>query len=85
MEGNKITRFPGMYDLDMDKELYLVFKTEISEEKFNAISGNLGYVFPDGQVIQKGSKFYLLGDVEGFEEVVKERLKAMNIEYPTGH
>ena len=61
---NKVTEFPGMYDEDLKKELYLLAEEEITEAQYNAIKEGYGVTGPDFQVIKgDNGKFYLKGDM----------------------
>lgn len=62
--NNVIHEFPGMYDEDMNKELYLLAEDEITEKQYNAIKEGYGVTGPDFQIVEKGGKFYLKGDMD---------------------
>lgn len=74
MAENKVTRFPGVLDPDMNTELYLVEEEEITEEQFTAIKEGYGVTGPDFQVVEKNDSFFLKGDMD-----IKEVEKAVNI------
>ena len=74
MAENKVTRFPGVLDPDMNTELYLVEEEEITEEQYNAIKEGYGVTGPDFQVVEKNDSFFLKGDMD-----IKEVEKAVNI------
>ena len=61
---NKITEFGGVYDEDMNTELYLLAEAEITKDQYEAIKEGYGVTGPDFQVIEKGGKYYLKGDME---------------------
>lgn len=61
---NVIHEFPGVYDEDMNKELYLLEKEEITEAQYNAIKEGYGVTGPDFQIIKDGEKYFLKGDME---------------------
>ncbi len=61
---NRVTEFPGMYDEDLKKELYLLAEEEITEAQYNAIKEGYGVTGPDFQVVKADDgKFYLKGDM----------------------
>lgn len=62
MEENKITKFPGVYDPDMNTPLYLLAKEEITEAQYNAIKAGYGVTGPDFQITKEGAKYFLRGD-----------------------
>lgn len=64
MAENKVTKFPGVLDADMNTELYLVVEEEITEDEFNTIKEGYGVTGPDFQIVEKGGKFFLKGDME---------------------
>lgn len=64
MAENKVTKFPGVLDPDMNTELYLVVEEEITEEQFTAIKEGYGVTGPDFQIVEKGGKYFLKGDME---------------------
>lgn len=70
MAENKVTKFPGVLDADMNTELYLVFEEEITEEQFNAIKEGYGVTGPDFQIVEKNDSFFLKGD-QDIKEVEK--------------
>lgn len=74
--NNVIHEFPGMYDDDMNKELYLLAKDEITEAQYNAIKEGYGVTGPDFQIVKKGGKFYLKGDMDiaAIKEIVDSYL-----------
>lgn len=61
---NVIHEFPGVYDEDMNTELYLLTEEEITEEQYNAIKEGYGVTGPDFQIVQRGEKYFLKGDME---------------------
>lgn len=62
MAENKITRYPGILDYDMNKELYLIPEQEITEDECEVIKEYLGVTGPGRQVIEKNGGFYLKSD-----------------------
>lgn len=62
MAENRITKFEGVYSDDLDRELYLLNKVEITEDQFTAVKETLGITGPGRQVIAEGEKFFLLSD-----------------------
>ena len=70
MAENKVTRFPGVLDADVNTELYLVFEEEITEEQYNAIKEGYGVTGPDFQIVEKNDGFFLKGD-QDIKEVEK--------------
>ena len=70
MAENRVTKFPGVLDADMNTELYLVFEEEITEEQFNAIKEGYGVTGPDFQIVEKNDSFFLKGD-QDIKEVEK--------------
>lgn len=76
---NKVTEFPGMYDEDLKKELYLLAEAEITEAQYNAIKNGYGVTGPDFQVIKgDDGKFYLKGDMS--IDAVKAVVDALIVE-----
>lgn len=61
---NVIHEFPGVYDEDMNTELYLLTEDEITEEQYNAIKSGYGVTGPDFQIVKRGSKYFLKGDMD---------------------
>lgn len=68
--ANVIHEFPGVYDEDMNTELYLLFEEEITEEQYNAIKSGYGVTGPDFQIVEKNGGYYLKGDMD--IDVIKE-------------
>lgn len=64
MAENRVTKFPGVLDPDMNTELYLVVEEEITEDEFNTIKEGYGVTGPDFQIVEKGGSFFLKGDME---------------------
>ena len=61
---NVIHEFPGVYDEDMNTELYLLTEDEITEEQYTAIKTGYGVTGPDFQIVKRGSKYFLKGDMD---------------------
>lgn len=82
MAENKITKFPGVLDPDMNTELYLVVEEEITEAQFNTIKEGYGVTGPDFQIVKKGGKYFLKGDmeIEGVKEAVNVALESKGLE-----
>lgn len=84
--NHKVTKFPGMYDKDMNTDLYLLFEKTISKAQYDCIKENLNVVFPDGQILDKGDGTYIMRadqeDVGAVEESVKATLAERGVEYP---
>ena len=65
MENENVVHvFPGVYDKDMNTELYLETEAEITEAQYNAIKEGYGVTGPDFQILKKGSKYFLKGDMD---------------------
>lgn len=76
---NKITKFAGMYDKDMNEEMYLLPEAEITEAQYNAIKDNLGVYGPGRQVvIRHDGKFILKSDESS--EAAKARIDMILVE-----
>lgn len=83
---NVIHTFGGMYDADMNVELYLLAEKEITKAQYECVKENLGVYGPGRQVILRGDgKYYLKADEEASvaEERIKAELKEMDVEYPS--
>lgn len=75
MENNVIHKFPGVYDPNLNEELYLPVKTEIISTQYTMIKTYLGVTGPGRQVVTEGSKYFLLTDEEyaaGRARIVEE-------------
>lgn len=70
---NVIHKYEGQYDPDMNKELYLLTEVEIQKTEYDRIK-EYGVTGPDFQIITRGSKYFLKGDmdVESLKKVVNE-------------
>lgn len=62
MAENVIHEFPGVYDEDMNTDLYLLVEEEITEAQYNAIKETYGVTGPDFQIVKRGAKFFIKGD-----------------------
>lgn len=62
MAENKVTEYPGVYDENMNTELYLLTEAEITEEQYTAIKEGYGVTGPDFQIVEKDGSYYLKGD-----------------------
>jgi hypothetical protein len=82
MAENKVTKFPGVLDTDMNTELYLVVEEEITEDQFNTIKEGYGVTGPDFQIVEKGGKFFLKGDmeIEAVKDAVNVALESKGLE-----
>lgn len=75
--NNVIHKFPGMYDEDMNTELYLLPEVEITEEQYNMIKEYLGVMGPGRQVVvREDGKFYLKSD-EASEDAIARITKEL--------
>ena len=82
MAENKVTKFPGVLDPDMNTELYLVVEEEITKDQFNTIKEGYGVTGPDFQIVEKGGKYFLKGDmeIEGVKDAVNVALESKGLE-----
>lgn len=82
MAENKVTKFPGVLDPDMNTELYLVVEEEITEAQYNTIKEGYGVTGPDFQIVKKGAKYFLKGDmeIEGVKEAVNVAMESKGLE-----
>lgn len=78
MEENRITEFGGVYDADMNTELYLLAEEEITEEQYNAIKAGYGVTGPDFQIVKKGAKYFIKGDND--IEVIKDTVNSLIVD-----
>lgn len=76
---NKITKFAGMYDKDMNEEMYLLPEVEITEEQYNAIKDNLGVYGPGRQVVIRHDGKFILKSDESSEDA-KARIDMILVE-----
>lgn len=67
---NVVHKFPDILDADMNRDLYLLTEEEITEAQYNTIRTNYGVTGPDFQVVKRGAKYFLKGDMD--IETVKE-------------
>lgn len=82
---NVIHNFPGMYDPDMNTEMYLLPEKEITKAQYNMIKENLGVYGPGYQVVvREDGKFYLKSDEEVAvaEERIAAELAELELTYP---
>lgn len=75
---HKVTKFEGVYDPDMNTELYLLAEEEITEAQYEAIKAAYGVIGPDFQIIMKDSKYFLKGDND--IEVIKATVNSLVID-----
>lgn len=82
MAENRVTRFPGVLDPDMNTELYLIAEEEITKDEFDTIKEGYGVTGPDFQIVEKGGKYFLKGDmaIEAVEEAVNVALASKGVE-----
>jgi hypothetical protein len=82
MAENKVTKFPGVLDPDMNTELYLVVEEEITEAQFNTIKEGYGVTGPDFQIVEKGGNYFLKGDmeIEGVKEAGNVAMESKGLE-----
>lgn len=78
MAEHKVTKFEGVYDPDMNNELYLLAEEEITEEQYEAIKAAYGVIGPDFQIIIKDGGYYLKGDND--IAVIKDTVNSLVIE-----
>lgn len=78
MAEHKVTKFEGVYDPDMNTELYLLAEEEITEAQYEAIKAAYGVIGPDFQIIIKDAKYYLKGDDD--IEVIKATVNSLIID-----
>ena len=80
-ENNKVTKFPGVLDPDMNTELYLIVGKEITKTQYDTIKSGYGVTGPDFQIVKKGSKYFLKGDmdIEGVENAVNTAMKSKGL------
>ena len=67
---NVVHKFPDILDTDMNRDLYLLTKAEITEQQYNTIKSKYGVTGPDFQIVKRGAKYFLKGDMD--IEVVKK-------------
>lgn len=67
---NIVHKFPDILDDNMNRDLYLLTEEEITETEYNTIKDNYGVTGPDFQVVKRGAKYFLKGDMD--IETVKE-------------
>lgn len=82
MAENKVTKFPGVLDPDLNTELYLVVEEEITKAQFNTIKEGYGVTGPDFQIVEKGGKYFLKGDmaIEGVKKAVNVAMESKGLE-----
>jgi len=61
---NVVHKFPDILDTDMNRDLYLLTKAEITEQQYNTIKSNYGVTGPDFQIVKRGAKYFLKGDMD---------------------
>lgn len=67
---NIVHKFPDILDDNMNRDLYLLTEEEITEAQYNTIKTNYGVTGPDFQIVKRGAKYFLKGDMD--IETVKE-------------
>ena len=83
--NNVIHDFPGMYDEDMNTELYLLPEVEITEPQYNMIKKFLGVTGPGRQVVVRDNgKFILKSDEASANAIarIKKELAELGQTYP---
>lgn len=78
MAENKVTKFPGVYDENMNTPLYLLAEEEITEEQYNAIKTGYGVTGPDFQIVEVDGTYYLKGDND--IKVIEDTVNSLIIE-----
>ena len=82
---NKITKFAGMYDKDMNEEMYLLPEKEITKAQFDVIKENLGVYGPGRQVVVRHDGKFILKSDEASEAAIariKEALAEKGVAFP---
>ena len=67
---NVVHKFLDILDDNMNRDLYLLTEAEITDSEYNTIKTNYGVTGPDFQIVKKGTKYFLKGDMD--IETVKE-------------
>lgn len=78
---NVVHKFPDILDTDMNRDLYLLTKAEITEQQYNTIKSNYGVTGPDFQIVKRGAKYFLKGDmdIEAVKECVNTALASKGV------
>lgn len=79
---NVVHKFPDILDTDMNRNLYLLTKAEITEQQYNTIKSNYGVTGPDFQIVKIGAKYFLKGDmdIETVKKCVNTALASKGVE-----
>ena len=79
---NVVHKFPDILDDNMNRDLYLLTEEEITEAQYNTIRTNYGVTGPDFQVVKRGAKYFLKGDmdIETVKECVNIALASKGVE-----
>lgn len=79
---NVVHKFPDILDTDMNRDLYLLTEAEITEQQYNTIKNNYGVTGPDFQIVKRGAKYFLKGDmdIETVKECVNIALASKGVE-----
>lgn len=79
---NVVHKFPDILDTDMNRDLYLLTKAEITEQQYNTIKSNYGVTGPDFQIVKRGAKYFLKGDmdIETVKKCVNTALASKGVE-----
>ena len=83
--SNVIHKFPGLYDADMNEELYLLPTVEITKAQYDMIKQYLGVTGPGRQVIVRANGKYYLKSDEASEDAIariKKELADKGQTYP---
>ena len=79
---NVVHKFSDILDTDMNRDLYLLTKAEITEQQYNTIKSNYGVTGPDFQIVKRGAKYFLKGDmdIETVKKCVNTALASKGVE-----
>lgn len=79
---NVVHKFPDILDADMNRDLYLLVEEEITETEYNTIKDTYGVTGPDFQIVKRGAKYFLKGDmdIEAVKECVNVALESKGAE-----
>ena len=79
---NVVHKFPDILDTDMNRDLYLLTKAEITEQQYNTIKSNYGVTGPDFQIVKRDAKYFLKGDmdIETVKKCVNTALASKGVE-----
>ena len=79
---NVVHKFSDILDTDMNRDLYLLTEAEITEQQYNTIKSKYGVTGPDFQIVKRGAKYFLKGDmdIETVKECVNIALASKGVE-----